>query len=177
VAEAPLPAGVRRYPIDAFPDHRGRFAELYRETWDTGVRPVQWNLMESKAGTLRGVHVHIQHDDYLLQLVGRCDVALVDLRKGSSTEGLATVVTLDAAELVGLTIPHGVAHGLWHPVDSLQVLGVSHYYDKIDEQGCRWDDPALALGWSVTDPDLSERDRTMGSLAELLAVLEPHQPI
>ena len=57
---------------------------------------MQWNAVWSEAGVLRGVHVHIRHDDYLTVPVGRASVGLRDLRRGSPTEGLSALVELSA---------------------------------------------------------------------------------
>lgn len=65
-----LPRGVALRPFTTHHDERGSFTEVFREEWDTGVRPVQWNAVSSEAGVLRGVHVHVRHDDYLILLRG-----------------------------------------------------------------------------------------------------------
>ena len=177
-ADQPLPEGVLLRRLDLHADHRGAFAELFREEWPTGVAPVQWNLMRSTGGILRGVHVHPRHDDYLIQLEGQCLLGLRDLRSESPTSGMAVVVDLQGEEVPAITIPHGVAHGLWFPTGpSLQILGVSHYWDTDDELGCRWDDAELELDWSVSDPALSERDASLPPLSDLMSQLEPWQPI
>src|SRR4051812_14024847 len=82
-----LPDGVALRPLDMNRDSRGSFTEVFREEWDTGISPVQWNIVSSEAGTLRGVHVHIRHDDYLTTLRGRASVGLRDLRRGSPAQG------------------------------------------------------------------------------------------
>jgi dTDP-4-dehydrorhamnose 3,5-epimerase-like enzyme len=57
-------------------DSRGSFTEVFREEWDTGLASVHWNVVSSEAGTLRGVHLHIRHDDHLTTLKGRACVGL-----------------------------------------------------------------------------------------------------
>ncbi|MCH8346086.1 MAG: dTDP-4-dehydrorhamnose 3,5-epimerase family protein, partial [Chloroflexi bacterium] len=71
-----LPAGVHLRPLQANEDDRGVFTEVFRKVWDTGVDPVQWNFVTSRAGVLRGVHVHVRHDDYLILVKGRASVGL-----------------------------------------------------------------------------------------------------
>ena len=44
---------------------------------------------------------------------------------------------------------------------------MSHEWDPEDELGCRWDDPALGISWPCEEPQISERDRTLGPLSEL----------
>ena len=89
-----LPGGTLLRPLEAHADERGVFTELYRLEWETGVAPIQWNAVRSEAGVLRGVHVHIKHDDYLTLPYGRAVVGLRDLRQGSPTEGLSALVEL-----------------------------------------------------------------------------------
>ena len=167
-----LPDGVALRPLDMNRDLRGSFTEVFREEWDTGISPVQWNIVSSEAGTLRGVHVHIRHDDYLTTLRGRASVGLRDLRRGSPTEGVSALVELAEDPLTALLIPHGVAHGFYCLRASSQVYGVSRYWDTRDELGCRWDDPALNLRWPCAAPILSPRDRTAGSFEALAASVQ-----
>jgi dTDP-4-dehydrorhamnose 3,5-epimerase len=172
-----LPAGVRVRSLTMHRDPRGVFTEIFRQEWDTGVAPIQWNAVSSAAGVLRGVHVHIRHDDYLIVLHGRGSIGLRDLRRGSPTEGVAGLVELRGDALEAITIPHGVAHGFYFDEPSLHIYSVSEYWNPADELGCRWDDPALEIPWSVRSATVSERDASAGSLRDLLDQIEPWQPI
>jgi dTDP-4-dehydrorhamnose 3,5-epimerase len=171
-----LPDGVALRPLDMNRDPRGSFTEVFREEWDTGISPVQWNIVSSEAGTLRGVHVHIRHDDYLTTLRGRASVGLRDLRRGSPTEGMSALVELAEDPLTALLIPHGVAHGFYFAEPSLHLYGVTKYWDVGDELACHWADPQLEIPWPAMPTLVSERDSTAPSLAELLDELEPSQP-
>lgn len=165
-----LPAGVEVRALRPHGDDRGVFTELFRDEWDL-VRPVQWNVVRSGPGVLRGVHVHRRHDDYLTLIAGRASIGLRDLRPGSDTAGLATVVDLDAERPAAILIPTGVAHGFLFHSSSIHVYSVTHTWDPEDELGCRWDDPELEIPWPVEPTSVSERDRALPSLAELSAVL------
>jgi dTDP-4-dehydrorhamnose 3,5-epimerase len=162
-------------PLKTHSDDRGEFTEVHRREWPGGVDPVQWNCVRSRAGTLRGVHVHARHADYLTCPVGVCFVGLRDLRRGP-TAGRTAMVELSADRPAALTIPPGVAHGFYFPVDSLHLYGVDRYFDPADELGCHWADPALELDWPGEPTLLSPRDRDAGSLAELLKRIEEWQP-
>ncbi len=178
VAAPPLlPAGTLHRTLEPHVDDRGCFTELYRNEWDTGVAPIQWNAVRSEAGVLRGVHVHLRHDDYLTVPVGRASVGLRDLRSGSPTEGLAAIVALGADRQAALAIPHGVAHGFYFHEPSLHVYAVTRYWDPSDELSCRWDDPELEIPWPVQSARVSERDAASQSLRALLDELAPWQPI
>ena len=172
-----LPVGTSLVPLEAHDDERGVFVELYRLEWETGVVPVQWNAVRSEAGVLRGVHVHIRHDDYLTVPFGRASVGIRDLRRDSPTEGLATVVELGAERPAALVIPHGVAHGFYFHEPSLHVYAVSEYWDPEDELGCHWADPELAIPWPVGSARVSERDEQSPPLSDLLGRLAPWQPL
>jgi dTDP-4-dehydrorhamnose 3,5-epimerase len=172
-----LPAGTALVPLEPHADERGVFTELYRLEWETGVQPVQWNAVRSEAAVLRGVHVHIRHDDYLTVPFGRAVVGLRDLRHGSPTEGFAAVVELDAEQPAALVIPHGVAHGFYFLEPSLHVYAVSEYWDPDDELGCHWADPELGIPWPCGSAQVSERDDASPPLSDLLARLAPWQPL
>jgi dTDP-4-dehydrorhamnose 3,5-epimerase len=164
-----LPEGVSLRPLQPHVDDRGTFLELHRASWREGPPLVQWNVVRSAAGVLRGVHLHVHHDDLLTVPVGRAVVGLRDLRPGSPTEGTVALVELGEDAPAALTIPHGVAHGFFFPVPSLHVYAVTHAFDPADELGCRFDDPDLGIPWPGHDFVLSERDRGAGTLADLLA--------
>lgn len=174
--------GVRLRSLTAHDDERGRFVEFYRGEWAMTVEIVQWNVVRSRAGTLRGVHVHRRHADYLTCVAGVCLVGLCDLRADSPTVGRSALVQLSAAGPTAVAIPPGVAHGFYFPEDTIHVYGVSEYFDPRDELGCRYDDPGLGLPWPAVPRFLSPRDAAAGSLAELLnqlaanpAVEAPHR--
>jgi dTDP-4-dehydrorhamnose 3,5-epimerase len=166
-----LPQGVGLRALDPHEDDRGCFTEIFREEWALGVAPIQWNAVRSHAGTLRGVHVHLRHADYLVVVSGRATIGLRDMRPGSPTEGTVAVVSADAAQPAGLSIPPGVAHGFLFHEPSVHIYAVTHYFDPADELGCRWDDPDLAIPWPETPLLLSERDATAGTFAELNAIV------
>lgn len=176
-AAARLPDGVRLRPLTTHADPRGTFTEVYRQEWDTGIVPIQWNAVFTEAGVMRGVHLHPLHDDYLIVVQGRASIGLRDLRRGSPTEGAVALVELRGADMAAITIPHGVAHGFYFHEPSLHIYSVTHYWDPADELACRWDDPELGIPWPVTDAVLSPRDAAAPPLRELLAQLAPYQPI
>jgi dTDP-4-dehydrorhamnose 3,5-epimerase len=177
MGEGTLPHGVAWRKLAMNPDPRGFFAEVYRESWEPGVRPVQWSLALSQAGVLRGVHVHLVHDDYLIVPEGRVAIGLRDLRRGSPTEERSTLIEMRGDELTALVIPHGVAHGFYFLERSLFLNGASHYWDPTDDFACHWADPALGIPWPAREAMTSERDGAAPPLRDLLARLEAHQPI
>ncbi|MFT4050105.1 MAG: dTDP-4-dehydrorhamnose 3,5-epimerase [Solirubrobacterales bacterium] len=169
-----LPHGVELRELTPHADDRGVFTELYREEWGVGADPIQWNAVRSKAGVLRGVHVHPVHDDYLTVPIGRVLFGLCDLRPDSPTYRLSTTVEIAEDSQKSLMIPHGVAHGFYFVEDSIHVYAVSHYWNLADELGCRWDDPALGIEWSDPSPQISQRDADLQTLSELIEELAAH---
>ena len=166
-----LPHDLRLSPLVPHRDERGTFVELFREEWETGVHPVQWNAVDSEQGVLRGVHVHPRHDDYLTVVRGSATVGLRDLREGSPTEGAAACVELSAEDPAAISIPHGVAHGFHFTAPSTHIYAVSSYWDPADELGCRWDDPGLGIPWPQRQARISQRDADLPSLGVLLGEL------
>ncbi len=173
--ELPLGVGIRA--LEPHGDERGSVAEFYRNSWDTGTRPVQWNLVHSRAGVMRGMQVHLRREDYFLLLRGRATVGLRDLRRGSPTEGLAVAVEVNGAAPRALTIPRGVLHGFLFLEDAIHIYALSVPWDPADGYGCRWDDPGLGIRWPAAAAALSPRDEGAPSLPVLLEVLAPFQPL
>jgi dTDP-4-dehydrorhamnose 3,5-epimerase len=168
-----LPAGVGVRRLATHSDDRGEFTELFRDEWGTGVAPVQWNFVRSEADVVRGVHCHPRHADALIVVAGMMRLGLRDLRPEAPTAGVSCTLDLEADAMQLVTIPPGVAHGFYFPVQSMHVYAVDHAWDPADELGCRWHDPALELDWRIERPvRISARDEALGSLAELRAALE-----
>ena len=172
----PLPAGVVLRPLSNEQDCLGETVQLYRRDWPLDLAPVQWNLVSSRPDTLRGVHVHRTHWDYLCVLSGEMVVGLHDMRPHSRTYQLSVQYRLAGDRPTSIVIPPGVAHGFYFPAAATHCYAVSHYWNTSDELGCRWDDPMLDLTWPTTDPLLSPRDATAPSYEELARTLMVREP-
>ena len=67
-----------------------------------------------------------------------------------------------------LYVPPGVAHGFYAVTDvALQYL-VDAPFTGDDEFGFAWNDPDAAIPWPTTEPVLSDRDASSGSMAAVL---------
>lgn len=172
-----LPAGVRVTELETHADDRGALTEVFRPSWGLPILPRQWNVTTSGRGVLRGVHVHLRRSDYLLVARGSCHIGLRDIRRASATEGLGVVVELSDDRPRGLTIPPGVLHGFYFPGPALTIVGFSDEHQPEDDLECHWADPDLGIPWQTNHVVLSERDRAAPPLSDLLARLEPRQPI
>ena len=167
-SKVPEIAAVERIRLESQADAGGVCTQVFHREWHLGIHPVQWNAVQSEANVLRGVHVHVVHEDYFVLLKGRMRLGLRDLRPGSLTEGNTAVLDLKAEPLEAVCIPPGVAHGFYFTRRSLHLYSVSHYWTLADELGCHWSDPELRLDWRVREPLLSQRDASAGSLRELV---------
>lgn len=148
--------GVVVAPVQVLPDDRGSFAEIARSS----AYPedfVQLNQSRSTKGVLRGLHFHRKQADLWYLARGRAQVALVDLREGVNR---VETLILSESEPKTLYIPPGVAHGYLALTDIDLFYLVSREYDAGDEYGVAWDDPALAIPWELSNPVLSDRDRS-----------------
>ena len=166
-----LPHGVSVRPLATHPDIRGRLTEIFRREWQSGIDPLQWNLLHSHAGVLRGMNVHLKHDDYYVLASGSLTLGLYDLRRSSPTYGMSATMTLSSEALCSVVVPIGVLHGTLYHADSVMLTGRSAYFDPTDDLGCVWSDPALRLDWPPADPILLPRDAGRPSLAGLEAEL------
>lgn len=183
-------AGVRYGAIDRFADARGSFREIWRaDTFGPidpsaagappGTEPtfVQANLSTSRAGVLRGLHLHRRQLDHWLVAGGRAFVALVDVRPmlEGAPRPIVETRTIETDDWVD--IPVGVAHGFLALEDLDLIYFVTNPYDGADELGFAWDDSLTGVDWplvrATTDgrPILSERDQSNPSLEALVARL------
>jgi dTDP-4-dehydrorhamnose 3,5-epimerase len=171
--EIDLPVGVRLHPLVSHVDNRGSLVEIFRGTWDTGIGPVQWNFESSQAGVLRGVHVHLRRQDYVILVSGRASYGLRDLRRDSPTEGRTALLEMRGDQLVAITIPPGVAHGFYFHEPSSHVHALSEYWNPNELVGCNWSDPALGIPWPMTSAIVCERDAALPPLSTILDVVPP----
>ena len=84
------------------------------------------------------------------------------------TEAAHETVELDATRPRALLIPPGVAHGYQALTDARLLYLVTNEYDGTDEQGLRFDDPALGFAWPVPAGVVSDRDRTAPTAADVV---------
>jgi dTDP-4-dehydrorhamnose 3,5-epimerase len=169
-------AGVTVRPLLMHRDERGSVCELFRIDWEPGFPAMQWHALTSRAGTIRGMHLHARHTDYKIVISGRETLVLKDLRRGSPTEGDAARLELSAGELTAMIVPPGVAHGIYSHEDSVTLVGSTALYDPADEFEFSWSDPELGVDWPAVPEHVSSRDQSAQPLGSLLEQLKPFQP-
>jgi dTDP-4-dehydrorhamnose 3,5-epimerase len=176
-AEVPI-ADVVLVPLLVHPDERGSLTETYRRAWLPGSGEiVQVNVSRSRAGVLRGLHVHRQQADFWVVLSGVAFVGLFDLRAGTPSTGRKAELRIDAeSRPLGLYIPPRVAHGFYAERDVLLQYLVDRPYAGDDEWGLAWNDAEVGIDWPTESPVLSARDRANPPLREVMEALRGPEP-
>jgi dTDP-4-dehydrorhamnose 3,5-epimerase len=151
-----------------FGDDRGFFFEsfneqLFNDKTESNVRFVQDNHSRSAQNVLRGLHYQIQQPQgKLVRVVAGAifDVA-VDIRRKSPTFGQWVGCILSAEDKKQIWVPAGFAHGFVSLSDQTEVLyKTTDYYAPAYERCIAWNDPDLAIAWSLTGkPIVSAKDQ------------------
>jgi dTDP-4-dehydrorhamnose 3,5-epimerase len=159
-------------------DERGFFIETYKRAWhdEAGIPREQTFVQDNHSRSTRGVvrGLHFQVGDGVAKLVrcarGRILDVGVDLRRGSPTYGQWHAEVLDDENMHELYVPIGFAHGFCALSDVADVLyKQSAYYDPAVERGIAWNDPDIAIDWSLPQGELtvSARDAAAPRLSEI----------
>lgn len=163
---------------DVHGDERGFLVETFSvPAWrQLGVEAefVQDNHSRSRAGILRGLHFQTRPGQAKLVrcLRGRIWDVAVDLRRDSPSYGRWEGHELDDDLHRQLFIPVGFAHGFCVLSEVADVhYRLSSLYDPATEASVAWDDAEIGIEWPMSDPQISERDRTAPRLAEIAADL------
>jgi len=167
--------GVLIIEPQVFGDERGFFMEswnqkAFNEAVGKNVTFVQDNHSRSAKNVLRGLHYQIkQPQGKLVRVVaGEVFDVAVDIRKSSETFGQWVGVDLSAENKRQFWVPEGFAHGFLVLSETAEFLyKTTDYYYPEDEGGIRWDDPELAIEWSVRNIIISDKDRVLPFLSEI----------
>jgi dTDP-4-dehydrorhamnose 3,5-epimerase len=170
----PLPEVILIQPV-VHRDARGFFLEAFHAAkYKAAGLPtnfVQDNHSASVQCTLRGLHLQLRKPQGKLVRVIEGEIwdVAVDVRPDSRTFGRWTAATLSAENHCLLYVPPGFAHGFCVLSERAQVqYKCTELYDPADEAGIAYDDATLKIEWPVTAPLLSDRDRRLGSLHDLM---------
>jgi dTDP-4-dehydrorhamnose 3,5-epimerase len=154
-------------------DARGSFRECWqRDRYAEVGLPTEWvqdNVSVSHRGVLRGLHFQQPQPQGKLvtALIGEILDVAVDVRVGSPTFGRHVAVTLSAENARQLWIPEGFAHGFAVLSDAAHVhYKVTQPYFPGGDRTVAWNDPAIAIDWSVASPTLSAKDGSARRLAD-----------
>jgi dTDP-4-dehydrorhamnose 3,5-epimerase len=97
------------------------------------------------------------------------DVA-VDIRKNSPTYGQYETIELSGSNQLQFLVPEGFLHGFATLEDNtIFAYKVNNHYAKDCEVGIKWDDPTLAINWSLNKADIiiSPKDEVLPLFADL----------
>jgi dTDP-4-dehydrorhamnose 3,5-epimerase len=153
-------------------DARGFFMETYKASdfaaFGLDVSFVQENHSKSARGILRGLHFQrgaFAQGKLVRAIAGEIFDVSVDARAGSPTFGKWVGVTLSAENRRMIYVPPWCAHGFCVLSESAEVVyKTTTEYSPANEDGLRWDDPALGIDWPVKAPALSDRDKAWALL-------------
>ena len=133
--------GVQLIEVEAFPDERGYFTELYRESQlqeaIAGFRCVQVNQSLSNPGVLRGLHwqSNLPMGKLVRVLDGWMYDLLLDVRPQSPTFGKSLIVPIGEADQAWIWVPPNVAHGVFCPVKTRIEYLCTAEYNPAGEHG------------------------------------------
>lgn len=96
------------------------------------------------------------------------DVA-VDLRKNSPTFGRYVSVELSEENKFMVYVPKGFAHGFLVLSENAEVIyKVDNVYAPGYETGLIWNDADINVEWPIKKPTVSQKDRNLLTLKELI---------
>lgn len=148
---APLIEGVVWKELKTFPDERGFFRELIRNTDPFFAEGFgQWSLSTLHQGVAKAWHIHKVQIDWWYVAGGVLKAVVHDLRPGSPTRGVTQEFFMGDPHPQGiLKIPPGVAHGCKCIGGPAQLFYItSKVYDPGDEGRIPHDDPGIGYDWN-----------------------------
>lgn len=155
-AESPdLIDGVRIQSLAIYPDDRGYFLEVQRlgrglaAAFPTETTQISAAL--NYPGSIKAFHYHLHQTDCWSPVKGLLQVALVDLRLGSSTFGARNTFYVGTLRPWQLLIPPGVGHGykVIGKEDSLLVYATDRFYNPRDEGRIPYNDESIHYDWET----------------------------
>ena len=157
-----------------FEDDRGYFLETFHinrfKSSELTHAFVQDNLSFSVKNTLRGLHFQVTRPQAkLVQVItGEIFDVAVDIRPASPSFGRWMGVHLTEKNKRQVFIPAGFAHGFCVLSDGAHVTyKCSDYYDRDDEGGILWSDPAIGIDWPTSQPIVSAKDERLPMMSDI----------
>lgn len=147
--------GVKVQPYALWPDDRGYFLEVLRVgqglAADFPAESTQVSAALSYPGTIKAFHFHRHQTDCWAPSVGMFQVALVDLRRGSTTHGLRNTMYVGALRPWQILIPPGVGHGykVVGQEPGVLVYVTNRLYDPADEGRIAYDEAGINYDWEL----------------------------
>ena len=171
-------SGVMIIEPDVYVDARGHFLETFHaRTYAAAGLPVEFvqdNESLSAKGVLRGLHLqrHRPQGKLIRVVSGEIWDVAVDVRPESPTFGRWVGETLSDRNWRQLYAPPGCAHGFCVMSDQAIVhYKCTTFYDRDDEVGIAYDDPALGIPWPIAEPVLSPKDQRNMRWSDFVALV------
>jgi dTDP-4-dehydrorhamnose 3,5-epimerase len=169
-------AGVLVFVPTPHHDDRGFFTRTFDADVAAahGLDPasfVQDSQSRSRIGALRGLHIRSGQGEAKLVRCARGAIhdVVVDARRDSSTFGRVEAFRLDDEEFWHLYIPPGLLHGFQAMTEHADVCyRIDRTHNASEDRAVRFDDPHLGITWPLPVTEISTRDATAGSWAELV---------
>ena len=167
--------GVYTIEPDVYIDDRGFFMETfhnerYRMLLGINLDFVQDNISRSSKNVLRGMHFQKNYPQGKIVSASRGEIldVVVDLRKDSPTYGPWESFRLSEKNKLQVWIPPGFAHGFLVMSDSADFeYKCTEYYHPEDELCLMWNDPEVAIDWTINEPIVTGKDKKGLSLKDL----------
>ena len=147
--------GVRLQAIALWPDDRGYFLEVQRIGLGLAAHfpPATSQIAAalSYPATIKAFHYHLYQTDCWTPAMGLFQVALVDLRDGSSTYGERNTIYVGALRPWQVLIPPGVAHGykVIGKDPAMLIYMTDRFYDPSDEGRTPYNQPGINYDWET----------------------------
>lgn len=162
-------SGLYRIEHNLIVDERGSFArtfdlnEFHDQNLKFSIVQIDRSVTKQK-GTIRGMHFQKapKAEDKIVQCIkGSIYDVAIDLRKESHTFGQWVAEELSEEKQKMVYIPQGFAHGFQALTDDCEVQYLmSEYYSPEHGDGVRWNDPAFKIKWPLSNPYMSDKDKT-----------------
>ncbi|BDB99483.1 dTDP-4-dehydrorhamnose 3,5-epimerase [Saccharolobus caldissimus] len=156
-----LGLGVLLIKPKVFPDNRGYFKEIFKESDFKKMRipiPLQVNVSFSKPGVVRGLHYQLppkEQGKVVTVIKGRILDVAVDIRKSSESFGKYVYAELSENNHYMLWIPPGFAHGFQALEESTIVYFITHNeYSPFHERCINYS----IINWPIKNIVVSEKD-------------------
>ena len=158
-----------------FKDARGYFLTSYDKDEFSkqgfNFTPVSESRSNSIKNVIRGLHFQLDNPQArLIEVIhGEIFDVAVDVRINSPTFGLWSGVILSSSNFKQYYLPEGIAHGFAVLSNEATIVTkLSARYSPWSERGINWDDSRIGVNWPITDPILSEKDRSFPGLSDLI---------
>ncbi len=160
IYQSDIIAGSTKIVLDTYHDERGEIWTTYEEDY-CSYRFVADKLTISKKDVLRGFHGDSDTAKLISCLSGKIQLALLDLRKDSSTYGNVETHILSAKEPSLVLVPEGVvnAHLCLSDICIFHYKWSKKYTGPDNQVTIAWNDPEIDIEWKTKNPILSERDK------------------